>query len=89
VALTTPFFMKQESLRLLFITIIRKTMNLKRIFGAVLTLLGIVSLVSAAVMFVNNSVGSKDVKALLTYGTLGFVFFVSGISLVRTTRDDS
>ena len=63
-------------------------MNLKRIFGAVLTLLGIVSLVSAAVMFVNGS-GTKDMKALLTYGTLGLVFFMSGISLVRTTRDDS
>lgn len=64
-------------------------MNLKRIFGAVLTLLGIVSLVSAAVMFVNNNVGVKDVKALLTYGTLGLVFFITGIGLVRTTRDAS
>jgi hypothetical protein len=64
-------------------------MNLKRIFGALLTLLGIVSLISAAVMFVNNSVGTKDVKALLTYGSLGLVFFISGIGLVRSTRDDS
>lgn len=64
-------------------------MNLKRIFGGLLTLLGIVSLASAAVMFVNNNVGGKDVKALLTYGALGLVFFITGIGLVRTTRDDS
>ena len=37
------------------------SMNLKRIFGALLTVLGIVGLIYGAVMFVNDS---KAIKAL-------------------------
>jgi hypothetical protein len=64
-------------------------MNLKRIFGGLLTLLGIASLIYAAVLFVHNSGGSRDVKSLVIYGILGFIFFLSGISLVRTTKDEA
>ncbi|MDP2114518.1 MAG: hypothetical protein Q8K69_10730 [Bacteroidota bacterium] len=64
-------------------------MNLKRIFGAVLTVLGIVGLIYAAVLFVNGAGDTKDFKALAIYGILGFVFFIAGISLVRTTKDES
>lgn len=64
-------------------------MNLKRIFGALLTLLGIGGLIYTAVLFVNTSGGSTDIKALIIYGILGFVFFISGISLVRATKDES
>jgi len=64
-------------------------MNLKRIFGAVLTLLGISGLIYAAVLFVNGTDGAKDIKALAIYGILGFIFFIAGISLVRTTKDES
>jgi hypothetical protein len=64
-------------------------MNIKRIFGALLTGLGIIGLIAAAVMFVNNSVGMRDVKALVTYGMLGLIFFISGISLVRVTKDEA
>jgi hypothetical protein len=64
-------------------------MNLKRIFGALLTLLGIGGLIYAAVLFVNTSGGTKDIKALIIYGILGLVFFISGVSLVRTTKDES
>jgi uncharacterized membrane protein len=64
-------------------------MNLKRIFGAVLTVLGIVGLIYAAVLFVNGAGDAKDFKALVIYGVLGFVFFIAGISLVRTTKDES
>jgi hypothetical protein len=59
-------------------------MNLKRIFGALLTLLGIGGLIYAAVLFVNASGGATDIKALIIYGILGLIFFISGISLVRT-----
>lgn len=38
-------------------------MNLKRIFGAILTLLGIGGLIYAAVLFVNG--GANDTKALI------------------------
>jgi predicted Na+-dependent transporter len=63
-------------------------MNLKRIFGALLTVLGIAGLIYAAVLFVNNS-GTGNVKVLLIYGGLGLLFFISGVSLVRTTKDES
>jgi len=64
-------------------------MNLKRIFGALLTVLGIVGLIYAAILFVNSSDGIRNVKMLTTYGGLGLVFFISGISLVRTTKDEA
>jgi uncharacterized membrane protein len=64
-------------------------MNIKRIFGAVLTVLGICGLIYAAVLFVSSSGGAHNVKALIIYGILGLIFFISGISLVRTTKDES
>lgn len=62
-------------------------MNLKRIFGALLTLLGLVGLIWAAILFVNTAGGNRDIKAIAIYGILGIIFFGSGISLIRTTKD--
>lgn len=64
-------------------------MNIKRIFGAILTILGIVGLIYAANLFFYTSGGNHDVKMLLIYGILGLLFFATGISLVRTTKDES
>ncbi|SDX43992.1 hypothetical protein [Flavobacterium degerlachei] len=64
-------------------------MNLKRIFGALLTALGIGALIYAAVLFTNTSGSNQDIKSLIIYGILGLIFFTSGISLVRTTKDES
>jgi hypothetical protein len=64
-------------------------MNLKRIFGAILTLLGIGGLIYAAVVFSNTSGGTRDIKSLAIFGVLGLLFFVSGLSLVRTTKDET
>jgi hypothetical protein len=64
-------------------------MNLKRIFGALLTLLGIGGLLYTAVVFTDTSGATRDVKELIIYGLLGIVFFTSGISLVRNTKDES
>jgi uncharacterized membrane protein len=64
-------------------------MNIKRIFGAILTLLGIAGLIYTAVLFVNTGGSTHDVKALLIYGLLGLVFFVAGIGLIRLTKDES
>ncbi|MES2618035.1 MAG: hypothetical protein V4613_09150 [Bacteroidota bacterium] len=64
-------------------------MNIKRIFGALLTVLGIIGLIYTAILFVNTHGGVKDVRALIIYGILGFLFFISGITLVRTTKDES
>jgi hypothetical protein len=64
-------------------------MNLKRIFGALLTVLGIGGLIYTAIVFVNTSGGTREIKALIIYGILGIVFFGAGISLVRTTKDEA
>lgn len=64
-------------------------MNIKRIFGALLTALGIGGLIYDAVIFTNTSGSERDIKALIIYGVLGVIFFMSGISLVRTTKDES
>jgi uncharacterized membrane protein len=62
-------------------------MNLKRVFGAMLTLLGIAGLIYAAVIFSKTSGGTRDVKSLAIFGILGLLFFVSGLGLIRTTKD--
>ena len=61
-------------------------MNIKRIFGALLSILGIGGLIYTAVLFVNTS-GERSVKGLIIYGILSLIFFIAGIGLVRTTKD--
>lgn len=63
-------------------------MNIKRIFGSVLTILGIASLIYTAVLFMNTT-GTHALKSLVTFGILGFVFFASGISLIRMMKDEA
>jgi uncharacterized membrane protein len=62
-------------------------MNVKRLFGVILTILGIAGLIYAAMLFMNK--GGGQVKALAVYGILGAVFFFTGIGLIKTTRDDA
>ena len=64
-------------------------MNIKRIFGSLLTVLGIAGLIYAAVLFANLS-GSNNHSTIVAvvFSVLGLVFFVSGISLIRTVRDN-
>ena len=64
-------------------------MNVKRIFGALLTLLGIGGLIYAAVLFVSTKGGTRDVKSLIIFGIIGIIFFIAGISLIRTTKDEA
>ena len=64
-------------------------MNIKRIFGSLLTVLGITGLLYAAYLFINTGGKTQDLKALAIYGILGIIFFISGISLVRATKDES
>ena len=72
-----------------FYIIKKQTMNIKRIFGSILTVLGIVGLIYTAYVFANTSGETQDIKTLIIYGILGIVFFVSGISLVKATKDES
>lgn len=64
-------------------------MNVKRIFAAALTLLGIGGLIYAAISFANASDSNHHVKIVIIFGVLGLIFFISGIGLVRTTKDES
>ena len=59
-------------------------MNLKRIFGSILTILGIVGLIYSAITFANES---ASVKQMIVFGALGLLFFIAGIGLVKTTSD--
>ncbi len=60
----------------------------KRIFGIILTILGIGGLIWAAYNFVQGRDNSNyDIKAMWVYGILGLIFFFSGIGLIRSTRD--
>lgn len=62
-------------------------MNVKRIFGVLLTVLGIAGLIYAAVVFVSTSGDNRDIKSLIIFGILGIIFFIAGIGLIRTTKD--
>ena len=65
-------------------------MSVKTIFGSILTILGVIGLIYAAVMFVSSQDGtSKDIKSLIVFGLLGLLFFISGINIIRTTKDES
>jgi hypothetical protein len=64
-------------------------MNIKRIFGALLTVCGITGLIYTAVIFSNTSGGVRDIKGIIIFGVLGLIFFVTGISLIRTTKDEA
>jgi hypothetical protein len=64
-------------------------MNIKRLFGGLLTALGIGGLIYAAVLFANTKGGTQSIKMLVIYGILGLLFFISGISLIRTTKDEA
>ena len=64
-------------------------MNVKRLFGTILSILGICGLIYAGFMFVNTSGGTYNYKAMAMFGILGLVFFIAGIGLVRTVKDDA
>ena len=61
-------------------------MNIKRIFGAVLTVLGIIAICYGAYLFMNNK---KEWSNSIIIFVVGGVFFSAGIGLIKTTSDDS
>jgi uncharacterized membrane protein len=61
-------------------------MNLKRTFGAILTVLGIIGLIYSGVEIINHT-GSAT--TLIVVGLIALLFFFSGISLVRNTKDEA
>ena len=63
-------------------------MIIKRIIGTFLTLFGIGGLIYSAILFVNKS-GDHNIQSLITYGVVGFIFFLLGIGLIRKASDES
>ena len=59
----------------------------KRVLGFILSLLGIVGLILAAVNFLNGSSGTKNIKEITIFAILGAIFFFAGIGLIKTTKD--
>ncbi len=64
-------------------------MNIKRIFGVLLTVLGIGGLIYAAILVSGTSGGVRDIKSIAIYGVLGGIFFIAGMGLVRTMKDEA
>jgi hypothetical protein len=60
-------------------------MNLKRTFGAILTVLGIIGLIYTGVGVINHS---SATTTLMVVGIIAILFFFTGISLIRTTKDE-
>ena len=61
-------------------------MNVKRTFGTVLTVLGIIGLIYTGYGFVKHD---ANTRALIVAGLIGVVFFFSGVGLVKNTKDEA
>lgn len=64
-------------------------MNIKRIFGTILTILGIGGIIYASLLFINNQGGNKETRSLIIYAIIGLLFFMTGLGLIRTIKDES
>jgi uncharacterized membrane protein len=60
-------------------------MNMKRTFGGILTVLGIVGLIYTGIQVINHS---GNATTLIVIGLIAILFFFSGIGLVRNTKDE-
>ncbi|MEO8885110.1 MAG: hypothetical protein ABI367_03545 [Mucilaginibacter sp.] len=61
-------------------------MNVKRIFGTILTVLGIIGLIYTGVEIIQRD---GDFTTLTVVAIIGLIFFLTGISLVRNTKDEA
>ncbi len=59
----------------------------KRILGVVLSILGIIGLVIAAIRFASGTAAGPHIRLTLVALILGAIFFFSGIGLVKHTND--
>ena len=64
-------------------------MNIKRIFGAILTIVGAFGLAYALVLFVDMPDGAQDGNVLVMYGVVGALFLTAGISFIRISRNEA
>jgi len=67
-------------------SLINKGME-KRILGVILAIIGVIGLILAAVGFANGGSSGRGIRMIVIYSILGVIFFFSGISLVKNTKD--
>ena len=60
-------------------------MNLKSVFGTLLTLIGTAGLIYGAYIFLTEE--DSDWKTVLVLFILGLIFFSSGLGLIKGTGD--
>jgi uncharacterized membrane protein len=61
-------------------------MNVKRTFGTILTILGIIGLIYAGYGFTQNS---ETTRQLIVFGVIGVIFFFTGVGLIKNTKDEA
>ncbi|MBK0381176.1 hypothetical protein [Mucilaginibacter segetis] len=61
-------------------------MNLKRTFGTVLTVLGIIGLIYTGVEVIQHT---GEATTLIVIGVISVIFFFTGVGLVRNTKDEA
>jgi hypothetical protein len=59
----------------------------KRVLGIILSIVGIIGLIIAAISIINGTGSNRGIKEILVFGILGAIFFFAGIGLVRNTSD--
>lgn len=68
-------------------------MNLKRTFGAILTVLGIIGIIMGAYGFMNSGASlagvSMNMVTAIVPSIVGLIFFIAGYGLVKNTGDRS
>lgn len=62
-------------------------MDQKRIFGPLLTVLGIIGLIYAAFLFLDDA--NADWKTQIVFFILGLIFFSSGLGLIKNTDNNN
>ncbi|WP_214073283.1 hypothetical protein [Mucilaginibacter sp. dw_454] len=61
-------------------------MNVKRTFGTILTILGIIGLIYTGVSIIQHD---GNFTTLTVVGIIAILFFFTGISLIRNTKDEA
>ncbi|MES2828574.1 MAG: hypothetical protein V4687_10475 [Bacteroidota bacterium] len=61
-------------------------MNVKRTFGTILTILGVIGLIYAGYGFTQHGGATRQ---LIVFGIIGAIFFFTGVGLVRNTKDEA
>lgn len=61
-------------------------MNVKRTFGTILTILGIIGLIYTGAVIIQRDGNAVNLTVI---GVISLIFFLTGIGLVRNTKDEA